>query len=316
MDRVPGEAVCMKPELAVVARRQDGVVTRQQGIAAGYSVDQIDRLLTRGALTVIRPGLYRSPSAPVTWRSQAWAVLLAAGPLAVLSHGVAARVRQLDGVPAYDAFEITVPSRRRPRSVGNATVHRLSLPGHCRVTVAGLPVTSPERTIVDLACQLPTEAAMRILTDGLRSGVVQSRRLDECLARAAGRTGVERARNAVRLADPRIESVLEHELLGIIRGIGIAVVPQCEVRHGGEFVARLDFAVPALRLGIEADGYASHSRRGQFERDHERRAALRVAGWELLSFTANQIRQRPDRVATIVTATVAGLRSAGGLPAA
>lgn len=90
MDRVPGEAVCMKPELAVVARRQDGVVTRQQAIAAGYSVDQIDRLLTRGALTVIRPGLYRSPSAPVTWRSQAWAVLLAAGPLAVLSHGVAA----------------------------------------------------------------------------------------------------------------------------------------------------------------------------------------------------------------------------------
>jgi Protein of unknown function (DUF559) len=66
------------------------------------------------------------------------------------------------------------------------------------------------------------------------------------------------------------------------------------VMLGEQFVARVDMALPHLRLAIEADGYATHALRPGFERDRERAALLQLAGWSVLSFTANQIRRRPE----------------------
>ena len=114
------------------------------------------------------------------------------------------------------------------------------------------------------------------------------------------RKHIARARQAVLAADPRLESILEDELFMIIRRGGIDVVPQYEVFADGQFVARVDFGIPELRLALESDGYGTHALRPGFERDRERAALLQLAGWNLLSFTATQIRRQPNWVYDVV----------------
>ena len=70
---------------------------------------------------------------------------------------------------------------------------------------------------------------------------------------------------------------------------------------------------PKLRLAIEADGYATHALRPGFERDREKAALLQLAGWSVLSFTATQIRRRPNPVYEVVCRRVEQRREELGL---
>ena len=149
---------------------------------------------------------------------------------------------------------------------------------------------------------------VRIVGDALRSGIVLPARLREQLE-APARDGIGRARTTVALTNPILESVIEAELLCLIDDAGVRAVPQFEVFHEGIFVARLDFAIEELRLGLEADGYGVHSLRPAFERDRERNAILQLAGWIVLSFTAGQIRRRPEWVRDVIRRMVARRRA-------
>lgn len=62
----------------------------------------------------------------------------------------------------------------------------------------------------------------------------------------------------------------------------------------------VDFLFAAARLIVETDGYASHGRNRSFERDHERDAHLRDAGYEVSRFTYRQVTERADWVARSV----------------
>lgn len=84
-----------------------------------------------------------------------------------------------------------------------------------------------------------------------------------------------------------------------IRAAGLPE-PQVNVRVGRW---QVDLLWPRSRPVVEVDGYASHSSRWAFERDHAKGAALRDAGYLLLRFSAKQVRDEPER-------TVARIRSA------
>lgn len=174
-----------------------------------------------------------------------------------------------------------------------------------------MPVTTVERTLVDLARVLPPEVSARVVGDAVRISAAQQPALDRELEAARGRSGAALARAAVAAADPRLESVLEEELLALLLSVGPAPIPQYEVVVDGRFLARVDFAYPAIRLAVEADGYATHGPRPAFERDRERSALLQLARWTLLSFTAVQIRQRPGWVVEVVSRALLQRRGNG-----
>jgi very-short-patch-repair endonuclease len=70
----------------------------------------------------------------------------------------------------------------------------------------------------------------------------------------------------------------------------------------GQFLGRVDFAWPEHLLGVEYDG-DHHRERGQFRRDVGRLNALRMAGWTVLRFTADDVMRWPDETArTLVVA--------------
>ena len=283
--------------------------TRKQALSCGYSPERIRTELKNGRWLVVVDGVYRLVGSPGGWNARVWAALLAAGDGAVLGGRPAGRLHRIDGVPAYDRLAVVVPRSRRPRLSTGALVERSPLSRADVTHQRGIPVLSPARTVADLARRESLDIAVRIVGDALRSGIVLPTRLGEQLEAARGRDGIGRARAAVAFADPVLESVIEAELLRLIDGAGVRAVPQFEVFHQGMFVARLDFAIEDLRLGLEADGYGVHSLRPAFERDRERNAILQLAGWIVLSFTAEQIRRRPDWVRDVIRRIVARRRA-------
>jgi very-short-patch-repair endonuclease len=242
--------------------------------------------------------------------ARGWTVVLAAGDGALLSHHVAGWLHKIDGVPAYSKLDVSVPWPRRPRAVTSANVHRVNLTRADAARAGGLPVTAPIRTVIDLARVVEVSVGARILGDALRTGMAVPELVEQHLALVSRKHGAARARTAFQLADPRLESILEHELLDLVLRLGLRCQPQYEIFGQGRFLARVDLAIPELKLAIEADGYATHAMRPGFERDRERWALLQAAGWTVLAFTATQIRQRRSWVLDVIAQTVARLAAA------
>ena len=65
---------------------------------------------------------------------------------------------------------------------------------------------------------------------------------------------------------------------------------------------RVDFAYPAARVAIEADGFRWHSSRQQWDRDRARRNALTAMGWTVLNVTWAELRDNPDAVINTISA--------------
>ena len=294
----------MEPLLVTIAAAQCGVFTRAQALAAEYSDKRIRHLVATGTWLRCHVAVYCLAGVAPSLYGNAWVAVLAAGEHARLSHRMAGKLHVLEGTPPPVRFDVSVPRVRVPRGVPRATIHRTELGPDDIAVCRGFPVTSIARTLVDLGRTLPLEIGSRVIGDALRTGRVSAEALEDRIGALARCVGIDRARRALTSADPKLESVLELELFALLRRAGLDPVVQYVVTAGGTFVARVDFALPGIRLAIEADGYDTHARRPGFERDREKAALLQLAGWWLLSFTATQIRQRPDWVVETVLTRV------------
>jgi very-short-patch-repair endonuclease len=96
------------------------------------------------------------------------------------------------------------------------------------------------------------------------------------------------------LSDPRAESPPESRLRVEMLRAGLpAPVPQFDVLVDGFFIARLDFAWPAFRFGVEYDGQW-HADSGQLHRDRSRLRELNAAGWRIFHVTREDMRDIPE----------------------
>ncbi|WP_435590462.1 type IV toxin-antitoxin system AbiEi family antitoxin domain-containing protein [Nocardia sp. bgisy118] len=149
-------------DLADLAGSQWGLFTSMQAGDLGFSAQQLKRLADAELITRLRQGVYRltgAPEAPQDPIRAEWLALepkrLAADrladavPVGVVSHRSAARLQDLGDIDA-DFHEFTVPKRRSTRSP-DVKFHVRELGHEDWHLVAGLPVTRPLRTTVDLA---------------------------------------------------------------------------------------------------------------------------------------------------------------------
>jgi very-short-patch-repair endonuclease len=310
--RQVGHIGAMRPLLIAIAAAQCGVFSRAQALSIGYTEKQIRHLLAVRTWVRCHAGVYCVAGIGISFEMSAWIAVLAAGQDALLSHRFAGKSYALEGTPPPVLFDISVPKTRDPRNVPRARIHRTTLRPEDVGVWHGMPITSLVRTVVDLARTLPLETGSQIVGDALRVGRVSAAAVERTLDALAGSTGIAQARRAFASADPKLESVLERELYALLRRAGLNPVRQYVVMAGGKFVARVDFALPGIRLAIQADGYTTHALRPGFERDREVAARLQLAGWYLLPFTATQIRQDPDWVVSTVLQMVRRLSAAGG----
>jgi hypothetical protein len=260
-------------ELAVadLARRQHGVFTRAQAAGAGMSDRQIDHRIDTSRWLRIVPGVYALPGNEPTWHRQVIAAELAE-PRAAASIRSAAVLHHVDGV-RKGRPEITVPRGANHRS-RLATVHQSDLITTTKID--GIPVTTLEQTVVDLAATLTT-SRLEAVVDGL---VTQRRTTIPRLAarvhqlRRHNRPGLARLESILvaRSSDAWVppSSVLEAALYELLDELGIAYVRQpCLPWRSGDR-QRLDALIDRWKLIVEAGGRAWHTRTADFPRDRRR----------------------------------------------
>jgi len=284
-----------------MARRQHGLITRTQLLAAGCSESTLRSALRSGRITSVHPGVYRLVGAPPTPAQLLLAATLRAGPRAAASHRSAAHLWDLRPDPSR--LEVVVPHEVRTRPKG-AVIHRSTEldPNHF-TRKGGIPLTKPARTIVDLASVLDRPQLAEVIDRALMRQVVSPlgiRTMIDELARC-GRRGPAIVRDLLDnhpLGRERPESVLEPVMAAIVQYSPKEgrIVYQHTVRFGRRKF-RMDFAAPHVKVGIEALGLAEHGTREAVLYDSERRRILALHGWEILEYTKRDMQRAPKRVA-------------------
>jgi hypothetical protein len=306
----------MNPDVTIarLVREQHGVVTRSQALANGLTPEQSDHQLERGVLVAVHPGVYRHAAVPATRSGRLMAAVLAAGAGAVASHRSAAWLHGFRGVPSFRP-ELTVPRSALPVHDG-VLVHRTNLLDDAdQAVVDGIRCTSRARTLLDLGAVLPYELVEPVVQDAVITKRVGHAELLAILERVGkrGRRGTAVLRAAVRDAvpDERLESELERRLLALLPEAP-GLVLQHELVHPDGRRFRLDAALPASRVAIEANGHRWHGTAQALRRDMERRRALHSMGWTLYEFGWADVVDHPGETAAELRDIV--LRSLSDLP--
>ena len=275
-------------QLDALAKRQHGLVTRAQVTGCGWSEASLYRMERAGRLERVRLGVYRLCGVPVTWRSTALAAVLAAGPDAVLSHRSAGALWGVTDHHGLGSIEITQPQPCRQPGV---VTHRRLLDRRDRAEHDRIPVTTPERTLIDLGTTHPIEALGELVDQALRRRLTSIPKLRTALDRVplGGRNYRLHYRMGAVLStrgssyDPGANPWEQKMDLWFERSGLPPSRRQYRVQVDGHRY-KLDRAIPELRIAIEWIGRESHGTRSQFEYDSERRNRLQAAGWRVLEF--------------------------------
>jgi very-short-patch-repair endonuclease len=157
-----------------------------------------------------------------------------------------------------------------------------------------VPITTPARTVLDLAADTPVKEFRRAFENALVSRRVRIDQIRSLLYRSPGRPGTAAARALLGQHDqPALtRSEAERRLLDLMRGAGLA--PAYVNARIGRY--EVDMLWLPQRLVVEVDGYAYHANRAAFERDRLRDAALQAAGYRVIRVTWRQLRDRPEAV--------------------
>ena len=269
--------------VAALADEQHGVVSLGQLRAAGLGQDAVDWRARCGRLHRLHRGVFAVGHRRISARGRLWAAVLACGgpEHCLLSHRSAASLYDLMPEPAI----VEVTTRRESRSMPGIRVHRGAPADHH--TVDGLPVTSPTRTLLDLATILTEHRLERLCH--------RAEQLRLPIEPFESRRGARRLRRVLnRLDEPQVtRSELEDRFLSLVVSAHLPT-PRTNARVCG---MEVDFLWPAQRLVVEVDGAATHLTRHAFERDRERDRVLTLAGFRVVRFTWRDVVRRPRTVA-------------------
>jgi very-short-patch-repair endonuclease len=234
------------------------------------------------------------------------AVLACGGEgIAALGYSSAAALFKL-GVEQAAAIEVTRLSPDPIRISGVRVHRRPGLRPGWHGFYAGIPVTSPVQTLIDLATRHGRPAMERFVNEADQLGLVRVDDLRTALDDHAGERGVARLRNILDQRTFRFtRSELERAFLPLARRAGLPRPRTCVYVNGHE----VDFYFPSFGLIVETDSLTYHRTPAQQAKDRERDQDHTVAGLTSLRFTHAQIRYEPDRVLRILRATASRLRA-------
>jgi very-short-patch-repair endonuclease len=284
------QKIASEQVVAEVAGRQHGVVATAQLLAADIGPNAISRRVAAGRLHRLHQGVYAVGHRAVSREGKWIAAVLAVGggptnagePLehwgAALSHRSAAELWRLLE-PRDGPVHVCVPSDGGKARRTGIRLHRSTslLPAHVTLR-AGIPVTTPARTLVDLRRAVSARELRRAI------------RQAEVLGLPLGR----------EIESDRTRSDLERAFLRLCRRHRLPA-PEVNVQIGRDLV---DFLWRDRRLVVETDGYRYHRGRAAFEDDHDRDLRLRALGFEVIRLSEKQVDDEPVKAAEAVRAAL------------
>jgi very-short-patch-repair endonuclease len=291
--------------VAAIAAKQHGVFSVQQVVEVGGSRALVHRRIAAGRWVRLSCGALAFAGSPVSFHAQVVAACLRAGDWSFASHETASQLWLATG--ASVGVHLWSPSRVRATGI---SAHRGRLEKSDVTRLGAIPITRPERTLIDLASTSAHEQLEGTLDEFLRRELIQLRRLEKRLA-AVGGSGRRGVRFLRSLIDERrdagvSESELETRLLRALREERLPIpLTQYEIRHEGRLVARADFAYPEVKLAIEAYGKGHHSTWVDQEHDLARQNELIALGWRVVVVTWSRLHQERTAVMRTISRALA-----------
>jgi putative AbiEi antitoxin of type IV toxin-antitoxin system len=266
----------------------DRPFTRAMARASGVERPALERMLREGTVRRLVRGAYVAAAAPDTTELRATAVALVVRREAIAVDRTAAWVHGVDVTPAAAGelhavdrrpLEVISPGRSARGGLGAGR----QLGGHDIEHVAGLRLTTPLRTALDLGRLLPPGLAL-----GAMDGLLSARRFTHVqllaeVPRMAGHRGVGQLRVLVAQVDARSSGLAESTLrLHWHRAQLPTAVPGMQVCAAGRLV-RLALGVERRQFGaVLADRVSSADL-----------VALEGAGWRIVVLSGERVLNMP-----------------------
>ncbi len=300
-----------------LAARLAGFATYADLVATGLSRARIRAMVQQGKLLTPQRGIYLTkelaewfqlvPAGPTAMRAMSALARLGAG--SVISHETAAQLHGLDLLTQPPPW-VTLT---RPPGLGSKSgsrgvcLHTAALPaGHIGARLA-IPVTTVQRTVVDLARELDFAAAVVVADSALHQHLASKKELRQVLADCRQWPGTAQAARVIDFADGLAESVLESIARVLFHELRLPA-PELQVEIRGEhgFIGRVDFLWRQFRTIAEVDGALKYDAdpkraRAQLRRDKD----LRAVGYEVEHFDWHEITQGQRDVDSSLRATFA-----------
>jgi very-short-patch-repair endonuclease len=301
--------------VAQLASRQCGTLARSQALALGVSDATISRRLRAGRWARAFSGVYVVMAVPPSWRQDVWCAYLGCRPTAVVTHETALRLHGIGGFPAKP-ITLTVPHGGHARLPG-VFVHQIDdLRPHRVVTMAGLPVSTAERALVEVAATTGRRRLGDLVDDVIATKRGRCAGVAACLREVArpGKPGVQKLAQVLdERGDGYVppQSELERALFAALAMGGLPPpVRQFRLPGRGAIDGLVDAAYTDVRVLIEVDGRRWHTRIRDLKRDHQRDTEAARAGWLTLRFVYEQVVHEPAALCAAV-ADVRNIRAGG-----
>lgn len=275
-----------------LARRQRGLVTREQLYDPGVSRRTLARQVQTGAWQAHGKSVLTLPGTPddLATRSR---VVARRVPGAVLT-GPSAAV--LLGRGPWDGLDLGLRPWVLARPMRGVAAHFLTHPGARVISVEGLPVVDAQTAIVDLLRLLPLSRARTLAYRAVQTRALSVADLQAAQARLTRHAGAGQLRTLSSDVSAGAHAESERLLIEHVQQAGITGwVANLAVNLGG-WIMYVDLGFGEAKLAVEVDGRAWHSDAGRFQADRTRQNALTRAGWTVLRFTWEDLTRRPRQV--------------------
>ena len=282
-----------------VAERSHGILDHFELRRLGVPQQTISLWARTGRLHRIHEGVFSVvPPRMLTIEGRWMAAVRACGPGSALSYECAAQLVWLIPRERSVGLHVTVPDRSRRRPP-NIFVHRpRTLDAGDITRRLGIPVTTIERTIWDLAFSRP-ETVVRDayeLADG--NGRLDRDRLRTLLNAHPHRRGSKLIKEL--LAESSIPLVAVRSWL---EGLALRVCSRHGLPNPAVNVPLLGYEVDLLwesaRFVVEADG-GDHLKRTQRDKDNARDITLQRAGYLVRRYSSRDMKRQPQVAAEIL----------------
>ena len=282
-------------ELRQFQATQLGLITLDQVVGVGATRNLVAHRVKSGLWVPVLPRVYRDALMAPSLRQSSLAGLLWAGDDSVVSWLTAGALWDFDGVLA-DRVHLWTPRSLKSDLV---VVHHGTVGLNDRRKLGPITLTSPARTIVDLAGVLDDEDLNAVVEDAIQRGLTTPMSIRRCLDQIGGkgRPGTARLRAIIedRGNQRPTMSRLEVRIWRTLRANGLTPVRQYPVKCGGTTYS-IDCAFPQWRVSVEGFGDKFHRSPRNRKRELKRLADLATVNWRVLPVTWDDITDAPDEV--------------------
>jgi hypothetical protein len=284
----------------------DGLVTRRELLAVGWTVKGIHHRVRAGHWQRLLPRVYLTTSGEPTARQRMRAALLYAGDGALLDGATALALRGFRYAPADTRVHVAV-HRRRPRPQGFVVIHVATRPLYRR-NCQGFPVVTVARAVATACAPLDLRAVRAVVAEAVQREFCTVQQLADEIEHRKSPV----VRQVLDEVAGGAQSAPEIELRALVVAAALPPARYNEDVYAadGRWLARPDAWWPECGVVVEVDSAEWHVSPADWLRTIERHNRMAAAGVVVLHLTPKQIRADPARVIEQIRRALTGRSAA------